>query len=328
MIVIPVILASALIFASLITLLSIGFTLTHMIAKIPNFAHGTYAGIGIYVSYTFCKIMNFSPYLSFPVAFVVGGIISVIIYLVIINVLSKLGGGLVIMTISTLAIQILLTAFLNIYAFWLRAKYKTYAQAFLLKKYDFKIGGYQGIFPVSIIMCIFISISLHYLLNKTKIGTAMRATSENSALASILGINTHHIQIISWFIIGGIASLAGAMIPMWFLAGPMTGSWLITSIMAGSLLGGLDTIYGAIVGGFTVGLSEILITRWAQTAIGIWIGEYRPMIPMIVLISVLLFEPRGLYGIYDRIKTRSIGSKNMTYREQIINKLTRNKERV
>ena len=58
---IPAIWMAALVYASELTLLSIGFTLTYLTAKIPNFAHGTYAGIGIYVSYTFSKIWGLSP---------------------------------------------------------------------------------------------------------------------------------------------------------------------------------------------------------------------------------------------------------------------------
>ena len=62
--IIPAIWLNALIFASELTLLSIGFTLTYLTAKIPNFAHGTYAGVGIYVSFTFSKIFGMSPYIG------------------------------------------------------------------------------------------------------------------------------------------------------------------------------------------------------------------------------------------------------------------------
>jgi len=318
--IIPVIVVSAIIYSMEIILLSIGFTLTYLTAKIPNLAHGTYAGFGIYISYTFCKIFHYSPYVGFPVAFIIGGLISGLIYFLIIKVLTELGEGEVVMTISTIAIQILLTAFLGVYAFWIRAKYSTYAQSFLLKSNDFKIGGYQGVLLVSISICISTSILLHYILNKTKTGIAMRATTENLELAEILGVNTKKIQFISWFITGGMAALAGAMIPLWFQSDPMTGAWLTTSIMAASLLGGLDNIFGAIIGGLTIGFSEILLTRWLQGVVGMWVGEYRPMIPMILLVLVLLIEPRGLYGVYDRYK---IGDKL----NKIIDKLTRNKER-
>ena len=146
---IPAIWMAAMVFASELTLLSIGFTLTYLTAKVPNFAHGTYAGIGIYVSYTFSKIMGINPYLGFPLAFIVGGLFSVLVYLVVIRVLTNMGGGSIVLTISTLAIQIFLTALIQIYAYWLRETYNTYTMAFLLKQNDFEFAGFPGIFIVS-----------------------------------------------------------------------------------------------------------------------------------------------------------------------------------
>ncbi|MCX6656747.1 MAG: hypothetical protein NTY03_16750, partial [Candidatus Bathyarchaeota archaeon] len=75
----------AITYAAELTLLSIGFTLTYLTAKIPNFAHGTYAGFGIYVSYTFAKFFGINPYYGFPIAFIIGGLISVIVFKLVIS---------------------------------------------------------------------------------------------------------------------------------------------------------------------------------------------------------------------------------------------------
>ncbi len=298
---------AALVYASELTLLSIGFTLTYLTSKIPNFAHGTYAGIGIYVSYTFSKILGISPYLGFPTAFLLGGIFSVIIYLVVIKVLTDMGGGAIVLTISTLAIQIFLTAMLQVYAYYLREKYSTYTMQFLLKEFDFKYAGFPGIFLVSISMTIGLVLLLHYMLTRTKMGIAMRATAEDPELASVLGINIDKIQLFSWFLTGGLACLAGAMIPLWFQSSPTSGAMMITSIMAGSLLGGFDSIYGSVIGGVIVGMSEIMLTVWGQAWIGVWVGEYRPMIPMIFLVVILMIEPEGLQGVYKRFAASDLG---------------------
>jgi branched-chain amino acid transport system permease protein len=304
---IPAIWMAAMVFASELTLLSIGFTLTYLTAKIPNFAHGTYAGLGIYVSYTFSKILGINPYLGFPLAFIVGGLFSMLVYLIVIKVLTNMGGGAIVLTISTLAIQIFLTALIQIYAYWLRETYNTYTMAFLLKEADFKFAGFPGIFIVSITMTISMVIALHFMLTKTRMGVAMRATAEDPELASVLGINTDQIQLFSWFLTGGLACLAGAMIPMWFQSTPSSGAMMITSIMAGSLLGGFDSIYGSVAGGVIVGMSEIMLTTWGQAWIGVWVGEYRPMIPMIFLVAVLLVEPNGLQGAWSKFVATDIG---------------------
>jgi branched-chain amino acid transport system permease protein len=147
------------------------------------------------------------------------------------------------------------------------------------------------------------------MLTRTKIGVAMRATAEDPELASVLGININQIQIFSWFLTGGLACVAGAMIPMWFQATTTSGAAIITSIMAGSLLGGFDSVYGAVVGGFLVGLSEVMLTTWGGQIIGVWVGEYRPLIPMIFLVSVLLIEPDGLQGAYNKFMASERGGK-------------------
>jgi len=309
MAVIPPLWVNMITYSSLITILSIGFTLTYLTAKIPNFAHGTYAGVGIYVVWTLSKIYGFSPYLGFPLSFIIGGIVSVIIYVLVIRVIARLGGGAVVLTISTLAIQILLIAMLSIYVYWARGIFGTYGMGFMLKEYDFEIGGYPGIFPMSFLICVVVVISLHILLTRTRTGIAMRATAEDPELASVLGINIDTIQKMSWFLTGGLACLAGAMYPLWFQSFPKSGSAIMTSIMAGSLLGGFTNIYGAIIGGFGVGFSEIVLTAWLQKVIGPGVGRWRPLVPMVILVAVLLFEPRGLTGVYERFRATEIGEK-------------------
>jgi branched-chain amino acid transport system permease protein len=299
----------AITFASELTLLSVGFTLTYLTAKIPNFAHGTYAGFGIYVSYTFAKFWGISPYYGLPFAFIIGGIISVIVFKLVISTLTRMGSGSIVLTIATLAIQIFLGVLLFIFSYIFISFYHQYAQGFLLKEWDFKVGEISGIFFVSIGISIATVLMLHYLLTRTKTGIAMRATAEDPELASVLGININNVQLFSWFLTGGLACLAGSMIPLWFMSNPGTGSGIITSIMAGSLLGGFDSVYGAVIGGFTIGMAEIMLTYLGQLLIGTWFGEYRPLIPMVFLIIVLLIEPRGIQGFYEswqRSRTKPI----------------------
>ncbi len=304
---IPAIWMAASVYAAEITILSIGFTLTYLTSKIPNFAHGTYAGFGIYTVYTISRILNMSPYIGFPIAFVIGGVVSILVYMVVIQVLGRMGSGAIVLTIATLAIQIFLSSTLYIYAFWIRNLFSTYTIGFLVKELDFKISGLPGIFVVAISICVFTVISLHYMLTRTRTGIAMRACAEDTQLSSVLGIDVNRIQLLSWFLTGGMASLAGAMIPLWFSSGPDTGSFMITSIMAASLLGGFNNVYGAIIGGIGIGFSEIVLTFYLQQSIGVWVGEYRPLIPMIILVAVLLIEPNGLQGIWDRLMASPIG---------------------
>jgi branched-chain amino acid transport system permease protein len=106
-----------------------------------------------------------------------------------------------------------------------------------------------------------------------------------------------------------MACLSGAMIPMWFMSTPQSGAMIITSIMAGSLLGGFESVYGAVIGGAIVGISEIMLTTWGQAILGPWVGEWRPIVPMIFLVAILLIEPEGLEGAWNRFKASDTGEK-------------------
>ena len=303
----PALWMAAIVYACELTILSIGFTLTYLTAKIPNFAYGTMSGIGIYSVYMASRIFKVSPYIGFPVGTLLGGVFSVLVYILIVKVLASMGGGAIVLTIATLAIQIFLQAALYIYAYWVRSIWKLYTIGFLLKTRDFVFLETPGILYVSLITSVVVIIGLHYMLNKTKIGIAMRATTESIELASILGINTDRIQLYSWFLTGCLAGLAGSMVPMWFMSSPLTASGMQTSVMAGSLIGGFTNMYGAIIGGFSIGLLEIVLTYYLQMIFGAWVGEYRPIIPMAVLVIILLIEPQGLQGLYHRFMATKTG---------------------
>ena len=296
----PTIWMSAITYGSMITILSLGFTLTHMTAKIPNFAHGTYAGYGVYVTWTLVRVCHIFPYYGFPLAFLLGGLIGILLYNIVVNTLRRMGGGTIVLTIATIAIQIFMSQGLHIFAYWSRETWGLMSMGFLLKQNDFQIMGFQGIFPASILIVAFTVIALHWMLTRTKIGIAMKATAEDPGLASVLGIDINRIQVLSWFLTGGMAALAGAMVPMWFMGSPIVGGGLLSSCMAGSLLGGLDNIYGAVMGGFSIGVLEIILTGSLQRWVGLWVGEYRPLVPMIMTILVLLVEPAGLSGALER----------------------------
>jgi branched-subunit amino acid ABC-type transport system permease component len=84
---------------------------------------------------------------------------------------------------------------------------------------------------------------------------------------------------------------------------------MLSSIMAGSLLGGFDSIYGSVIGGVIIGMTEVLFTTWGQSVFGAWVGEYRPLIPMTFLVAVLLIEPEGLHGAYNKFKQTETGER-------------------
>lgn len=301
---IPPIFRDALVYANLILMLTIGFTTTYLTAKIPNFAHGTFAGIGIYVTFYIVKILKMNPYIACPIAFVLGAVISVFLYVVVIGTLKKFGATPISLTISTIALQIIISAMINIYADWIRTVTGVYSRIFLLRHADLKIAGLPGVLVTSTALIISLITIIHLILTKTKFGIAMRATVENPALASMFGINVEFVSTVSWAITGGLAGLAGSLFPLWFQSAPGTGNMLMTSVFAASVLGGIQSIYGAMIGGYVVGLGEVLGTSLLSRILGPWVAAYRTLIPLTILSIVLLISPQGILGLIETIQLK------------------------
>ncbi len=287
----------ALIFASLLSLISIGLSLTYMTTNVPNFAHGSFAALGAYLTLTAVELWGGNPYQFLPFVLVIGGLAALVQYLLVFRPLIRKGVTIVGLMIATLAIEFILLSLLNIYADYLSTTFKVRSRYFLLAIYDFQIAGNTGLLFVAPILVVVTATMLYLFLTKTKFGVAMRAAIEDPDLASVVGINVNLVYAVSWFISGGLGCLAGALLPLWFPGNTDMGSKIIVSVFAASIVGGLKSIYGALVGGFLIGFAEILGTNWLASQLGPWIIPYRPLIPLITIAITLLLAPQGLLGI-------------------------------
>ena len=153
---------------------------------------------------------------------------------------------------------------------------------------------------MSIVAALTIVIALHLFLTRTNLGIAMRASIENPTLASILGIDINIVYTLAWFIGGLLAGLSGGLLVL-FMEGTTTiGFDIVVFYFAGSIVGGLYSIYGGLLGGALVGISE----RFLTFLLSYWIPDiiaYRFAIPMVMLVTTLLIYPRGLAGLVRRV---------------------------
>ena len=289
--------SDALIFASLLALLSIGLTLTYLTTRVPNFAHASFATIGVYTALIASRVWESTPYLAIPIAFVISGVVAVALYTFILKPLIRKGASQAIQMVATLAFDLIVIAMLNILADYIVRTYRVTSREFTLRSYDAEFMGLPMIVIAAPVAVAILAITLHIMLRKTKFGIAMRAATENSDLSGIVGINVKLVFGVSWLLGGGIAGIAGALMSMWFQGDPNLGPQLIPSIFAASIVGGFLSIYGAIAGGLLVGLTEVLGTRFLAGEFGSWLIAYRPLIPLIFIVVTLLIAPRGLAGI-------------------------------
>ncbi len=317
-----IILFDGLIYGSVLAVLCVGLTLTYKITSVPNFAHASFAILGMYMTLVVAKVFEISVYAALPLAFLASGALSLFMYYGIIRILQKKKSSLISLIIATLAFDIFMIGILNIFADGLRNTYQIHSRDFTLRSFDIVVGGDGGmplVFIAAIIILAGLALGLYYLLYRTSFGISMRGAIENETLAQTLGINTQLIFSFGWFVSGGLAGIAGVLMAMWFQGDPSLAAIMLPSIFAGSIVGGFSSIYGAILGGLLVGVSEVVGTSVLVDIVGYWVISYRPVIPFIAMIVTLMVLPGGLIQIITKY-SRSRASKPKTTDNKSVSK--------
>lgn len=292
----PVAVIGAVMYASVLVLLCVGFTFTHMIEKFPNLAHTSYASIGTVFSFVFVRLWGLNPYLAWPFAALFSGLLAIALYMLIVQPMQRAGSGGIQLTFAMFALTFVINALIAIFSYRVMVAFRFRTLGFILRRYDFTFMGHPGVLITAPLTAITIVSLIHLFLTRTKFGIAIRAATEDPKLASSLGVNIFHVHLVSWFLTGGLAGLAGAVIPLWY-ATPLGGSdELMINVLAGSVLGGLDSIYGAVLGGAFLAYTQRLMPGMLVKAFGVWVANYIPLMPIIVVVSVQLLMPDGIAG--------------------------------
>ena len=142
------------------------------------------------------------------------------------------------------------------------------------------------IFVISVVLMVVLS----FWLSKTKAGKALRATAENLETASILGVNTKRIILLTVVIASALGGIAGILVGMAFNSvNPQMGLSMGLKGLAIIILGGMGNVKGAMAGGLILGLAETLVVVYGDSG-------YRDAIAFIIIIIILLLRPQGLFG--------------------------------
>ncbi len=139
---------------------------------------------------------------------------------------------------------------------------------------------------------------LHALVNRTRIGTAIRAVAEDQAAASLMGINVNRIISLTFLIGGAMGGAAGVLFGIQYsLINPYTGFVPGLKAFTAAVLGGIGNIPGAMLGGLVLGLLEAFAASYMSLLTGGAFGaEYKDIFAFSVLILILIFRPKGLLG--------------------------------
>ncbi|MBW2058391.1 MAG: branched-chain amino acid ABC transporter permease [Deltaproteobacteria bacterium] len=293
----PQLIAYGLISGSIITLGAIGLSLTYGILNFANFAHGDVMALGAFLALALLGLVKalgvpaytFGP-LSFGLPMAIALVSSMGLTAVAAIVIDRIlyrrfrESGSIVLLIASVGVAFVLR---NIIQFIWSPLPNYYFKKIQISK---RILGIR-IKPDEIFIIIFTAAAafcLHLFLTRTKMGKAMRATSDNAELAKVTGIDTERVVLWTWGIGAALAASGGVLagIEDKFIT-PELGWQLLLYIFAAVILGGIGSPYGAVLGGIIIGLSTEISTAFVNTA-------YKPAVAFIILVVMLLFRPTGL----------------------------------
>ena len=295
--------ADGLLLGSMIGLGAIGVTLTYSILRFANFAHGEFISWGAYATFALTGVTGFlagpkSPIgpFSFGVGLIIAGMIAMALtgfLAIVLDVLLfkrlRRHGNAIVMVMASFGAAMALRSLLE-FAFTSQPVYFSRAIQFALP-----IGLGIRVAPDQLAMLaltVVLVVTMHLVMTRTTIGRAMRAVSENPALAQIVGIDVDNVVRATWLIGGALACAAGIVVGITVQIRPFMGFDLLLPLFSAAILGGIGSVPGAVLGGLIVGLAE-------SAAVHVVGAEFRAAVAFLILIGVLLVRPSGLFGTRD-----------------------------
>jgi len=269
---------------SIYVLLATGLNLIFGVMKLVNFAHGELLMLGAYVSFSVCTVFGLNAYLA---VFVSMGVVALIGVAVERLAFRKVLGS---DKLNEIFVSLgLILIFDNIAVLVWGEKSKRIISPF--ENMSVQLGevsiSYDRLIALAFVAAILIG--LVFLIKKTKIGRAMRATSQKSQASMLMGINIEHIYIFTFALGAALAGAAGSLYGIISPFNPYIGALPTIKAFAIIILGGLGSIPGAIIGGLLYGIAE-------QSAVLFLGGIWRDAVAFSLLIIVLILRPKGLFG--------------------------------
>jgi len=264
-------------------LMASGLSLIFGIMRVINFAHGELYMFGAYLTVLFMNLLGLSYIWSGVISILMVVVISFLIERVSVHQLLKRDP----MTIflSTFAISIILSNVAQL-IFGVRPKR-------MPSPFDVPVD-IQGIILteqkiLTFVIGIVVVIGLSILIQKTKIGKILRATSQNTTPAQLVGINTRAVYMYAFGIAGGLAALSGILLAPSINLYPTMGTQVIIKGFVIVVLGGLGSVNGAFAGGLLLGVIEVLTASYFGSG-------FKDVVGYIILVAILIWRPSGLFG--------------------------------
>lgn len=280
---------NALILGGTYALLGIGLTLIFGIMRVVNFTHGELYAFGAYMAYMAVMLMGINFFLALVLAIVLGVLLGAAVEYVLLRNLrgADIDTTMLVMIGAWIALQ----------------NGEQLAWSGVAKSIDSPFPttplilgsvsvSYNRVFVFAVALLLIAG--SYALINRTRLGKAMRATFQDRDTAALMGVNINHIYTATFALGSGLAAAAGALLGPVFVVYPTMGDLATTKAFAIVILGGLGSIPGATIGGFILAFVEELGAGYISSG-------YRDAMGFLLIILILLFKPTGLFAQKERI---------------------------
>ena len=272
---------------SIYAIIALGYTMVYGIAKMLNFAHGDIIMVGGFVVFTIVSTLGLSPWLGLLVAVAICTVLGIVIEKVAYCPLR--GASSLAVLITAIGVSYLLQ---NVALLIFGSNARQFTSIINMPNLKLADGRLtiSAVTIVTIITCIVIMVGLTAFINKTRIGQAMLAVSEDTGAATLMGINVNKTISITFAIGSALAAIAGALLCSAYPSlTPYTGSLPGIKAFVAAVFRGIGSIPGALIGGVILGVIENLTKAYISS-------QLSDAVVFSVLIIVLLVRPTGILG--------------------------------
>jgi neutral amino acid transport system permease protein len=278
-------------FGLIIAMAAIGLSLIFGTTGLVNFAHGELVSFGALAVWGVNQLLGVHLIPAVFIGVVIGGLAGMGLDLGLWRPLRRRGTGLIAMLVVSIGLSIFLR---YLFLYFFDGRTRPYAQYAVQSAWTF--GAFR-IVPkdvVIIALSLLILGAVGLMLQKTKIGKAMRAVAGNKDLAESSGIDVERVILWVWGVGGGLATLGGVFFGLSQQVSWQMGFILLLLMFAGVILGGLGTAYGALVGSLVIGI-------FVQMSTLVVPPDLKNVGALLVMVLVLLVRPQGILGKKQRV---------------------------
>ena len=276
---------SGILFGFVYALISVGLSLIVGMMGLVNFAHGDFLMLGMYISFWGFTCFRIDPVFSIPIAGTLLFFYGVFVHKTVIRRL--LGKPPLSRVFATFGLSIIMASTAQ---FFFSSDFRLITDATLVSG---KIRLGDIFIPKTQIFAAFVSCAafliIYWIMMKTEVGKAMRATAEDRDAAALVGIDSEKMYTLAWGLSGASVGVAGAVLSNIFYVFPTVGTVFSFTAMVAVALGGFGSIPGALVGGILIALIQMLG--------GLLIDPvFKMVLVFITYFCVLVIRPQGLFG--------------------------------